>query len=326
MHSVPGISFTWRCCLRAYCFILFLMQACSAVAQSPVQAYPSSQPPLRSFVPSDMLELKMQIYRYSFVAAPQLDSAMSQAEIDSMVDEVNGIWANAGIRCTIGSVLTRKLDAKDFPPLTGKEGRAEIKERLIAASPRDEGEKVWKVVFIREFPVPAGGLYLPDTRTIYFGELTRGGKTSSVILAHELGHSLKLQHDRQGTNLMNRAAGARSGNMSNAIGLTDEQTASARAQAQKGPAGGTLADAADLGYEQRGVQESVDNARPARERPAVSSERKKRMADRFRTYDYDADGVVRLNDVPQASRAAFRNMDTNRDGNLDEAELSPVRD
>lgn len=287
------------------CSSFALLLACSTQAQTQV------------------LELNVQVYRYSFAAAPGLSSTLSQSDIEALLNEVNRIWVGMNIRWNLLPVVDRKVGEKDFPQLAGNEERVEIKKRLLAVSPSSDVKgRIWKVVIIREFPVPAGGLYLPETKTVYFAEMTRGGKTSPVILAHELGHSLGLPHDYQASNLMHRAAGARNNTQAYATTLTPDQIATARAQAQKGPTGGVYGATGDsdegLGTPQGNSGNSVSN----QVRRGSNTDRQRRMAERFRTFDRDGDGVVRLEDVPEAARAVFHRIDTNRDGSLDEKELN----
>ena len=263
------------------------------------------------------LELPLVAYRYTFAAAPNLDSQLSKSEIEALVTEVNRIWKPFDIRWKLQSVIDRRVEARDFAALTGSEERTEIKRRLQAIAPKSTDRQLWKMVLIKEFPVPAGGLYLPEPQTLFFAEVSRGGKTSPVILAHELGHSLGLAHDRSPTNLMNPAAGARDSALATAQALTPEQVTTSRAQALEGPI-------ARAGMAPHDMDQSAPMGRAQGEAPgrgAPDAAQRKRMADRFRTFDRDGDGVILLADVPEPGQRTFQRIDKNADGRLDAPEL-----
>jgi hypothetical protein len=76
--------------------------------------------------------------------------------------------------------------------------------------------------------------------------------------------------------------------------LTEEQIATARVQAMKGPA-----DLADL----------------------LGSDRRTRIANRLRKFDHDSDGVIQKEDIPSRGRLAFDRVDRNQDGRIDAAEM-----
>jgi Matrixin/EF hand len=265
---------------------------------------------------AQQLELPLVAYRYTFAAAPHLDSQLSRSEIEALVAEVNRIWKPYDIRWKLQSVIDRRVEARDFAALTGGEERMEIKNRLLAIAPRSADRQLWKMVLIKEFPVPAGGLYLPQPQTLFFAEMSRGGKTSPIILAHELGHSLGLAHDRSPTNLMNPAAGARDSALAMAQALTPEQVTTSRAQAQEGPI--TRADMTH-DMDSSGPNSRAQAGSPGRGAP--DGAQRKRMADRFRTFDRDGDGVILMADVPEPGQRTFQRIDKNADGRLDALEL-----
>jgi hypothetical protein len=267
------------------------------------------------------LRLPLHVYRYSFAAAPELNSTLSNAETKELIDRVNRVWERANIRWDLQSVSDRSVDAKDFPELTGSEDRNDIRERLLAVAPVDTSGRGWNVAVIREFPVPAGGLYLPKARVVYFAERARGGETSAVVLAHELGHSLGLSHSRETRNLMHRAAGARGLETENATALSPDQISTVRTQALNG-----LIARESLNGDYPAIESNRPgrqiNDMPDRARAGPSPARRKRIVERLESFDLDNDGVIHIEDVPDRGRSAFRRMDTNQDGKLDETELA----
>ncbi len=77
-----------------------------------------------------------------------------------------------------------------------------------------------------------GGVYNGGTQSVLIGETSPRGGINPSILAHELGHSLSLQHSRERFNLMSgRQPGVEPMDKSR---LSPEQIAGARAVAKSG--------------------------------------------------------------------------------------------
>lgn len=284
-------------------FTLLMLAACMAQTEAPAES---------SSTTSSHHTLKLKVYRYHFESMPELSSKYSNADIDEAIARVNYIWEQAGINWVLESIEDVTISRTMFPRLETNPERSVVKERLINISPAEHKKGAWNMVLIREFPVPAGGLYLPPTQTLYFAETARGGMTSPIILAHELGHSLGLPHDRGSNNLMHRAAGGRGTPQENADSLTSEQIATTQRQAMLGPT--------KSAYDS-GPQPSQDRSRPQRPTQMNGNDRKKRIVNRLKGFDYDDDGVVKIDDVPAAGRPTFNMIDTNNDGTIDAEEM-----
>ncbi len=261
------------------------------------------------------IELPVEVYLYRFAAAPELNSSLTEGQVRVMFDQVNAIWGKAGILWRVRSVVHAEASAAAFPAMREGEDRAALRKKLISASPKGIAGRTWKVVILREFPVPGGGVYLPETGTIYFAEVTRGGKTSPIILAHELGHTLGLPHLRETGNLMHRAAGARN-NPQDTTALTGDQIATVQRQAAIGPIEGA-----------RGMGDANDDMVPAIQGKGGGQDKgqggpsRDRVVTRMRRFDTDGDGRIRREDVPEGGQGAFRRIDANGDGVLDSREL-----
>ena len=253
-----------------------------------------------------ILFLPVKIYCYSFTTAPELNCTLGQSEIKALMDKVNHIWKQAGIQWTIESIVTRTASSHDFPPLMGDESRFEIRERLVSISPKEESRpRLWKIAIIGRYPGRAGGVNIRETHTTYFVERTpRGTKGYPMVLAHELGHSLGLQHTNLPGNLM------QVGKPTDMPYLTKEQIEVARVQATKGPA--SLAD----------LPNWVPHPSIEMIGPPSPVQRRQRIARDFRRFDIDDDGIIREEDIPYQAFPVFDRMDRNQDGKIDAVEMN----
>ena len=89
----------------------------------------------------------------------------------------------------------------------------------------------WNVFSIHRMAF-GGGVYNGGTQSVLIGETSPRGGINPSILAHELGHSLSLQHSRERFNLMSgRQPGVEPMDKTR---LSPEQIAGARAVAKSG--------------------------------------------------------------------------------------------
>jgi hypothetical protein len=176
--------------------------------------------------------LKVRIYRYSFEAVPEFNSAFSRQELIEAIRTLNEIWSQANIRFQVEFVREVEISAQEFPEESKDLGRIEFKNLLASIAPEPHDEKVWSIVLIRKFSIRAGGVYLSDgVGTAVYTELNPQGMTYYNILAHELGHGLGLKHNDLPQNLMNSDVQE----PSEATLLTQHQITRAREQALIGP-------------------------------------------------------------------------------------------
>ena len=261
--------------------------------------------------------LPLQVYCLSFDAAPDLNCTLGRDDIGEMVKRANRYWEQAGIQWDLLPVVERNLDAATFGPITGNEQRAEMKERLIAATPNpgSRDDRVWRVVIMKELPFPAGGLYFAENHTVYFAEKTRRGATKPVVLAHELGHALGLRHTDNPSNLMSI------GNPEEKRLLSEEQITAVRTQAAKGPAN-RAEMLAGPGSDPPPPYQQGRASGPGGGSGQDMEQRRRRMVERFRSFDTNNDGIIHLNDVPEPGQKMFRRIDKNGDERIDASELA----
>ncbi|MEE2898844.1 MAG: hypothetical protein VX815_10305 [Gemmatimonadota bacterium] len=192
----------------------------------------------------EVLVLPVRVHMLTSGTVPELNSTLSEREIRQVFDEANRVWQQAGIRWEVESVLREAAAGEQaFPAAreTGRSGRGRFRSILLQVCPEHQWlQGAWNVCVIREFPVPAGGVFFPERRQVLWSELNPRGQMHPTILAHELGHSLCLPHDSESPNNLMRggpAQGRGSGTArdpSTAVELTAAQIAVARRQAATG--------------------------------------------------------------------------------------------
>ena len=192
---------------------------------------------------SDVLVLPVRVHMLTSSAVPELNSTLSESEVRRVFNETNRIWRQAGIRWEVESVLREAAEAEQaFPSAreTGRSGRGRFRSILLQVCPQEHWlQGAWNVCVIREFPVPAGGVFFPERRQVLWSELNPRGQMHPTILAHELGHSLCLPHDSESPNNLMRGGGPGAAVLtprdpSTAVELTAAQIAVARRQAATG--------------------------------------------------------------------------------------------
>lgn len=176
-----------------------------------------------------VLTVPVRVFLYSFADRPELDATLDEPGVRTLFAEVNRVWSVAGIEWRVQSIERRRVAAGAIDDDT----RRDFRRGLVASAPAPDAARPWTVVIMRKFPVPAGGVYLPEIGTLYYAQLNKFGESHAEILAHELGHSLGLRHVDDADNLM-QAAGAEDGAAARARTLTAEQIATARAQVAAG--------------------------------------------------------------------------------------------
>ncbi len=168
-----------------------------------------------------------------------LEAGSDDAAVGALLGRVNEVWAQADIRWSLESVIREAAGAEDqlelalggAIPLTG--------DVLASVLPRDSlTGGAWDVFLVRDLSAVAGfpGVFFPSIPGVIASEVDPAGLDDpGRILAHELGHSLTLQHVActPAGNLM--APGCAS---SNRTRLDPDQILAARAQARTGRSAG----------------------------------------------------------------------------------------
>jgi hypothetical protein len=194
----------------------------------------------------EVIVLPIRIHMLSSTTAPDLNSTLSDDELGDVLDEVNLVWEQAGIRWEIESVVREEaVQVEEYLAAFGsrKPGPETMRPVLLKICPQAQWlDRGWNVCVIRRFPFRAGGVFLQERGEVVWPELTRGQMYPNM-LTHELGHSLCLRHSSETpNNLMQKKPppredgrpGPPDGYPTNASRLSLAQIATARKQAAKG--------------------------------------------------------------------------------------------
>ncbi len=129
-----------------------------------------------------------------------LDATLTESDVAVLFEGVNEIWSQAGITWRVESVVREPaLDGTSF--IAALSGAIPITGEVLASIL--PGDNVlpgkWNVFIVRDFGNFAGGVYLDFRGAVIFPENGPIGPQDPAtdgrrILAHELGHSLSLQH------------------------------------------------------------------------------------------------------------------------------------
>ena len=183
----------------------------------PVLFYSIGLLPLHSDNVLPQLTLRVRAHLMQSVLQPRHQTSLNAAAVSSLFNEVNAIWAPAGIRFQLEAV-----DAVQALDIVPKRWFERDRNWVKSAIPTQHfSPTAIDVCFVREMG-PNGFFYGEPVVVCEAPEFTkvRGGANDPVarVIAHELGHVLFLQHRQDHTNLM---ASGRDGVFLNAEEIRD---------------------------------------------------------------------------------------------------------
>jgi hypothetical protein len=236
-----------------------------------------------------------------------------EREVGQLFSEVNAVWRKWGIEWVPESVSTLKVESTEFPGVSVNETKRGFRNKMAAIVPTEPGPGRWQIAILRQFPIPASGTYIPDKNTVLYGELNKNGEHFPIVLAHELGHSLGLKHEKSEENLM---YGGRSKDPEQTQFLNTQQIEQAKSHAKADgyahPGTGTLSK------DYSGNADSENHSKRSR---TLSSEQRENMARRLKSFDSNGDGQIDLAEVPAKASSTFARIDLDGNGSIDRQEL-----
>jgi len=194
------------------------------------------------------LVLNVRVYRCIFESIPYYNSALRDDDIQTLFRQVNHLWQAGGISWRLRTLVPLNVEDGLLAGFDQDSKRRDYRKALVTMSPSIPAvvsNRLWKVCFMKSFPIRSGGVYVPDTTTVFCAEVSPSGELNAAVLAHELGHSLGLAHTDVQGNLMNPSelkkihqtlvVAKNSNDVKNTGILSDDQVDKARVQAIIGP-------------------------------------------------------------------------------------------
>lgn len=183
---------------------------------------------------SNTLTLSVRVHILSS-RIQQIESGLSKKEVRELFDRVNEVWSQANVSWSVESVSNEMAVGEDELE-TAMQGVVPLTPQLLMGllpkSNLHSGK--WDVFFVRDLTRVVGvpGIYIANIPGVIASEVDPAGiNDPGRILAHELGHSLTLQHvpcTAEG-NLMSPGCASKNRTL-----LSATQKEDARAQASRG--------------------------------------------------------------------------------------------
>ncbi len=170
----------------------------------------------------------------------EIDSSLSDAGVRALFDRANEVWAQAEVRWVLESIVREPAQMEDALETSIQTATPISGSLLLSVLPQSNlFTGSWDVFFVSDLTSIAGfpGVFFPSLPGMIASEVDPAGLGDpGRILAHELGHSLTLEHApcTQEGNLMSPGCAS-----TDRTRLTASQIAASRGQADLGrPVGG----------------------------------------------------------------------------------------
>lgn len=143
------------------------------------------------------LRLPVRVHLLSSRLSP-IDASFTSADVASLFQRVNEVWAQADIVWDVESILTEPAEAEDPFEMAIRGAIPLTTELLVAIVPSGRlFSGKWDVFIVRDLAsaIGAPGIFIPSVPLVMSSEVDPAGLGDpGRILAHELGHSLTLEH------------------------------------------------------------------------------------------------------------------------------------
>ncbi len=146
------------------------------------------------------IQLEMRLHLLQSSELEALDATLTDDEVGEVIQAVNEVWTQAGVVWQIELIVREPALNPDVFRQVLNDPHGNSTSLVAAVLPKENlRPDIWNVFLIRDFGGAVGGVYLLSDRVVVSAELDPSGNRdlsggTARILAHELGHSLGLNH------------------------------------------------------------------------------------------------------------------------------------
>lgn len=187
----------------------------------------------------EVIELPTRVH-FLESSAENLSATFTEAEFAPLLAEANGLLAQACLRVVVESYVQDPLSAAQEAAYADAVANGTGDPLQLMGQVMPAGQRLspgFDVMVFKTFrPIaPASGVFIQQIGAVLFAEETPPGDPNpAIILAHEIGHSLGLEHYTGADADNNLMTAEIFQKRETATSLTDEQIEQARAQARTG--------------------------------------------------------------------------------------------
>lgn len=170
----------------------------------------------------ETLTVPVRVHLVQSAGIPAMHTTLAESDVRRIFGKANRVWAQAGIRLEIESIVHTEAAAAS-PEAEKKDEYARVKSMIPKASLSATALNVCYVKEVRPNGFFSGLIVVKDTASL---RAVEGGLDEPLprVTSHEIGHALTLSHRQDTTNLM--ASGT------TGFSLNDAEIAAARAKAK----------------------------------------------------------------------------------------------